>query len=213
MAGYSQRRVKSILWHAGTSSVSIAGIQLSLAAHLFHKTKIGETAPEPPKVFATARSDEKCNMCVSQLGCTGAINTARTPDWAAAIKELNGGEGIDLVFDFVGGSYFQSNLNVLALDGAIINLGLLGGPIAPGPVDISGFIMKRARLEGSTLRTRSLDYQIRLRNLFVEKVLPGLVGGRFRHVVDTALKWEDVARAHEMLENNETKGKLVCTVD
>jgi NADPH:quinone reductase-like Zn-dependent oxidoreductase len=207
---YKPDRTRSILWHAGASSVSIAGIQLSLTAHL-HACRLKESEIQRPKVFATARNNEKCNMCVKELGCDGAVNTTESPNWAAEIKGLNGGKGIDLVFDFVGAPYFQSNLEVLAQDGCIVNLGLLGGGMIPGPVDISPFVMKRVRFEGSTLRTRTLDYQIRLRDLFVEIVLPGLIEGRFVHLVDRVLKWDDVAKGHEMLEQNETKGKIVCT--
>ena len=58
---------KSILWHAGASSVSIAGQQLSKAN--------GASA-----VFATARSDEKCEFCVKELGAKAAYNT-KTEKW------------------------------------------------------------------------------------------------------------------------------------
>ena len=212
VAAYDAKRVKSILWHAGGSSVSIAGIQLSLAAHEY---SVGEgTRTEPPKVFATARSDAKCEMCVKKLGCTAAVNPTSMPDWAAGIKKLNDGNGIDIIFDFVGGgAYFPLNLGTLALDGTMVSLGLLGGPTVPGPVDISPIIMKRLRVEGSTLRTRSLDYQICLRDLFVEKVLPKLVDGRFQHVVDHVFEWEKIGEAHQMLENNATTGKVVCVID
>ncbi|PLB36097.1 NAD(P)H-quinone oxidoreductase [Aspergillus candidus] len=212
VAAYDAKRVKSILWHAGGSSVSIAGIQLSLAAHEY---SVGEgTRAEPPKVFATARSDAKCEMCVKKLGCTAAVNPTSMPDWAAGIKKLNDGNGIDIIFDFVGGgAYFPLNLGTLALDGTMVSLGLLGGPTVPGPVDISPIIMKRLRVEGSTLRTRSLDYQICLRDLFVEKVLPKLVDGRFQHVVDHVFEWEKIGEAHQMLENNATTGKVVCAID
>ena len=48
---------KSILWHAGASSVSIAGIQLSKADH-------------GSEIFVTAVSDEKIEFCVKELGAT-----------------------------------------------------------------------------------------------------------------------------------------------
>lgn len=165
-------------------------------------------------VFATARSDEKCEMCVKTLGCTGAVNTKKIPDWVAEVERLNGGNKIDIIFDFIGGgSYFQSNLYALALDGILVNLGLLGGAVVPSPVDISPIIMKRCKIVGSTLRTRSLEYQVRLRDLFVEKVLPGLVDGQFVHIVDQVIEWKNIAEAHRMLENNKTKGKIVCFID
>lgn len=62
---------KSILWHAGASSVSIAGQQLSKAN--------GASA-----VFATARSDDKCEFCVKELGATAAYNT-KTEKWDESV--------------------------------------------------------------------------------------------------------------------------------
>lgn len=40
-----------------------------------------------------------------------------------------------------------------------------------------------------------------------------MVNGQFVHVVDQVLEWEDITKAHRMLENNETKGKIVCSID
>lgn len=210
MAGFDNAKTKSVLWHAGGSAVSIAGIQLSQAAHEFDDSQPGSTGP--PKVFATARTQEKCDVCVQHLGCIGAINTVSSPAWETDIRKLNGGD-VDIIFDFVGGPYLQSNLNLLARDGVLVSLGLMGGFVVPGPVDMSPIVLKRARIEGSTLRSRSLEYQIELRHIFVEKVLPGFITGKFRHVVDTVLPWEDIWKGHELLETNRNTGKIVCTID
>jgi NADPH:quinone reductase-like Zn-dependent oxidoreductase len=126
---------------------------------------------------------------------------------------LNDNQGIDLVIDFLGGPYLQSNLDVLAIDGRVIQLGWLAGPIAPAGANVAGFLAKRACVQGSQLRSRSLDYQVKLRDFFVAHVLPGLVEGRFSHVVERVIPWENVREAHELLESNKTKGKVVCTID
>src|ERR1700761_488082 len=52
---------KTVLWHAGASSVSIAGHQLSRAG--------GASA-----LYSTTRSDEKCEFCVRELGATASFN-------------------------------------------------------------------------------------------------------------------------------------------
>jgi NADPH:quinone reductase-like Zn-dependent oxidoreductase len=208
---YTTQSTGSILWHAGASAVSVAGIQLSAHAHLVDRP----SAP-PPKVFATARQQTKCDFIVGELGATAAVNMTSHPDkrsWAAEVKRLNGGAGVDLVVDFLGGPYLEANLDVLALDGRVVQLGWLDGPIAPAPVNIAGFLTKRARVQGSQLRSRDLGYQVKLRDFFVEHVLPGLVEGRFKHVVERVLPWEDVRTAHELLESNQTKGKVVCVID
>src|SRR5207248_675662 len=94
---------KSVLWHAGASSVSIAGIQLALA-------------DSASAVYVTASTQDKIDFCVKQLGATAGFNY-RTQDWAKELLKVTGGKGVDIVVDFVGQSHFQGNLDVAALDG------------------------------------------------------------------------------------------------
>lgn len=63
------------------------------------------------------------------------------------------------------------------------------------------------------LRSRSLEYQRRLRDLLVEFALPKFVDGTFRVPVEREFSWKDIQRAHELMESNQSKGKIVCSVD
>ncbi|KAF2012214.1 putative quinone oxidoreductase [Aaosphaeria arxii CBS 175.79] len=189
---------KSILWHAGASSVSIAGIQLSVAD--------GASA-----VYATARSDAKCDFAVSTLGATAAFN-AKTSDWAAEVLKATDGKGVDIIIDFVGGEYFAQNLDAVARDGIIVNLGFLGGTRVPDGTDIGAFIRKRITFKGSSLRSRDEVYQGKLRDQLVEHALPRFVDGRFKVLVDRVFDWERIQEAQGVLERNETTGKVICTI-
>lgn len=189
---------KSILWHAGASSVSIAGIQLSLAA--------GASA-----IYITASNAEKIDFCVRELGATAGFNY-RTQDWAKEILHATGGKGVDVVVDFVGQGHFQGNLDVAAVDGRIVSLGLLSGGVLAKGTDISAFLRKRLRFEGSGLRSRDLEYQVRLRDLLEEKAMGGLKRGELKVYIEKVFPWEDIVEAHKLMETNETKGKIICTI-
>ena len=78
---------KSILWHAGASTVSIAGIQLSKI--------LGASA-----VYATAGTQDKLDHCKS-IGATEAWNY-REVDWAQELDKVTHGKGVDIIIDFVG---------------------------------------------------------------------------------------------------------------
>ncbi|KUJ11923.1 quinone oxidoreductase putative [Mollisia scopiformis] len=187
---------KSILWHAGASSVSIAGIQLS---------KVGGASA----IYVTAGSQDKIDFCVQELGATAGFNY-KTQDWSKEILKATGGNGVDVVIDFVGASYFQGNLDVAAVDGRIVNLGALSGTKVSN-VDIGSFVRKRLRIEGSSLRSRDAEYQGRLRDK-LEEYLPQFEDGTFKIFVDKVLPWEEVVEAHKLMEKNTTKGKIICTI-
>ena len=188
---------KSILWHAGASGVSIAGIQLSRLAGA-------------GKIFATAGTREKCAFIEGELGATKAFNY-KDEDWVKGILDATDGKGVDLIVDFVGGDYVQKNLEVAARDGRICMLGLMGGRVVE-KLDVGQLLYKRVRIEGSTLRSRDEEYQGRLKDK-LEENLEQFESGELKVFVDTVLPWEEIQKAHGILEENRTMGKIVCTVD
>ena len=190
---------KSILWHAGASSVSIAGIQLS-------KTD------KASAIYVTAGSQEKIDFCVKELGATAGYNY-HTQDWAKEILKATGGKGVDIIIDFIGANYFQGNLDVAARDGHIVQLGWMSGTKLPTGVDIGAFVRKRVRFEGTSLRSRDEEYQGKLRNMLVEHAAPKMKDGSLKVIVEEVFSWEDIVKAHQLMESNKTKGKIICRID
>ncbi|KAJ6119256.1 hypothetical protein N7523_003536 [Penicillium sp. IBT 18751x] len=189
---------QSVLFHAGASSVSISGIQLAKAE--------GAKA-----IYATAGSQEKIDFLVKELGVTAAFNY-KTQDWAAEIQKATGGAGVNLTVDFIGAPYFQGNLDVAAKDGRVVLLGLMGGLKLPEGVSIAPLLFKRVRVEGSTLRSRDEEYQAKLRDTLVSHALPKFCDGTFKVFVEKVFPFEQIVEAHQLLESNTTKGKIICTV-
>ena len=188
---------KRILWHAGASSVSIAGIQLS---------KVGGAK----EIYVTAGSQDKIDFCIKELGATAGFNY-KTQDWSKEILKATKDQGVDVIIDFVGQNYFQGNLDVAARDGHVVTLGAMSGTKLPAGVDIGAFVRKRVRYEGSTLRSRDPDYQGRLRDK-LEEYIPQFEDGTFKIYVDNVFPWEEVIEAHKLMEKNVTKGKIICTI-
>lgn len=185
-----------VLWHAGASGVSIAGIQLSLDSGA-------------SEVYATAGTAAKISFVTEKLGATKAFNYKEV-DWAKEIKDATDSKGVDLIIDFIGGSYFSKNLDVAARDGKIVMLGMMGGGSIE-EADIRPILFKRLKIEGSTLRSRDTEYQGRLRDK-LEEYLPHFETGKLKVVIDTVLPWEEIQKAHELLETNSNSGKIICTI-
>src|SRR5712675_2233879 len=77
---------ESILIHGGSSGIGTTAIQLARA--------------RGARVFVSAGSAEKCIAC-ERIGAERAINYRET-DFLAAIRDLTGGRGVDVILDMVG---------------------------------------------------------------------------------------------------------------
>ncbi|KFY26471.1 hypothetical protein V493_04074 [Pseudogymnoascus sp. VKM F-4281 (FW-2241)] len=187
------KRGDSVLWHAGASSVSIAGIQLSKLA--------GASA-----VYVTSRTPDKIKWCVDTFGAAGGFDSTKE-NWGEEAQKATGGKGIDVIVDFMGASTFSNNLKAAAKDGRIANLGLMGGVNLPAGTNIGVFLAKRLRYEGSSLRSRDEKYQAELTGR-LEGYLEAFAKGDLEVKVEKVFDWKDVVKAHELLESNGTKVKV-----
>jgi len=102
-----------LLVHGGAGGVGSAAIQLGKA--------LGA------QVVATAGGAEKADLC-RRLGADHAVDYARD-DFVAAVQEITGGRGADVIFDPVGGDVFDRSLRCIAWEGRILPIGFAGGRI------------------------------------------------------------------------------------
>lgn len=183
------------LVHAAGSGVGVAAIQLAKAAGAF--------------TFGTASSAEKLAKAKT-LGLDVGINY-KEQDFAAAVKEKTGGEGVDVILDVVGAPYWDRNIASLAVKGRMVLVGTMGG----GKLDtnVGALMPKRLRVSGTVLRARSLDEKIALTNQFKRHVLPLLATGAMRTVVDRVFPLEQAAEAHRYMESNANFGKIVLRME
>ena len=71
---------------------------------------------------------------------------------------------------------------------------------------------RRARVQGSTLRTRTDQYKQELTADFCAWGCDRLANGTLRVEVDTVFPWSEAAAAHQHMEDNLNKGKIVLRV-
>lgn len=80
---------------------------------------------------------------------------------------MTDGKGVNVIMDFIGAPYLISNLNSLAVQGRLVLQGFMGGSKVKD-FDMGPLLFKRLKIEGSTLRSRTLDYQSKLVQDFVK---------------------------------------------
>ena len=182
-----------ILVHAGASGVGTAAIQL---CQLFDSP-----------VYATA-SGPKLPF-LRNLGVEAAIDR-HEEDFVARIDQETDGEGVDIILDPVAGDYLPRNIELLAEQGRLVLIGLLGG--TSGELPMARLLTRRLRIIGSVLRSRSPDEKIEITRAFRREVWPHLGDRTLEPVVDRTFSIEQAEEAHALLGSNETIGKVVLKV-
>ncbi|MVP00196.1 NAD(P)H-quinone oxidoreductase [Paenibacillus lutrae] len=186
-----------VLIHAGASGVGTAAIQLA--------REYGA------RVLVTAGSEEKLLYC-QELGADSGWNY-RQGSFVPWLMETTHGHGSDLVLDLVGASYFADHLASAAVGGRIILVGMTGGSKVPmDTFDLNPLLMKRISIIGSTLRSRSREDKIRLTQQFWRSMGPKFADGSIYPVIDRIFPWSHVRDAHEMMEANANKGKIILDI-
>lgn len=157
------------------------------------------------RVVAVGRDPERlARLRALNLG----IETVSIDDeLAAAVRELSGGLGADLVLDFVAGPRFGERVNLLRKRGRLILVGVTAGPRVQ--IDLSVVLSRRLRLVGSTLRPRSREEKSQLVAGFSEFAQPRLADGRLRPVVDRVVPFARAAEAYAALAAGGVLGKIV----
>jgi NADPH:quinone reductase-like Zn-dependent oxidoreductase len=112
------------------------------------------------------------NCTRGRVECGDPAHFADHAGFEEEIKKID--TGVDLIIDFVGRSYFTANLNLLRRDGTIVFLAFLSGPKLEPDTNIAQILYKRLTLKGSTLRSRTAEYQSDLLGRFEQHAL-GLI--------------------------------------
>ncbi len=188
------RAGESVLLHGGSSGIGTTAIQLARA--------FGARA------FATAGSADKCRAC-ERLGAELAVNY-READFVAALKAATGGRGVDVVLDIVGGTYVARNLDVLAMDGRLVQIGMQGGSRAE--ISLAPILQRRLTITGSALRPRSVAEKGAIARALEQHVWPLLASRTVVPVVSATFSLDDAASAHRLMESSEHIGKIVLRV-
>ena len=186
---------QTALVHGGTSGIGVTAIQFAreFGAH----------------IYATAGSDDKVAACL-KLGADAAINY-RTRDFAAEIKTLTEGRGVNVILDMVGAPYMTGNVRSLAMDGRLVLIAFLQGSKVQD-FDFLQVMVKRLTITGSTMRPRTTAQKGHIAAELREKVWPALDAGRCPPVIHATFPLSRVAEAHALMESSAHIGKIMLTL-
>ncbi|MCG8588873.1 MAG: zinc-binding dehydrogenase [Proteobacteria bacterium] len=181
---------ETALVHAGAGGVGMAAIQLAKRAGA--------------QVLATASSNERLDR-LKEFGLDHGINYAET-DFVAAVRELTGGRGADVIVDSVGGSTLEGSIVAAAYRGRITTVGSAGreavrpniDPLRPGNKSLIG-VYFGAELALHSERVRPM----------VDHHIASLADQSLRIVIDRRFPLSQAAEAHRYAESRKAFGRIV----
>jgi putative PIG3 family NAD(P)H quinone oxidoreductase len=189
----SMKEGDKVVFHAGASGIGTAGIQLAKAFRC--------------ESFVSAGSENKIDMCINLGASDGEV---RSRDIFSKIKSW-APEGVDVILDPVGAEYFESNLNVLGIEGRLVIIGLMSG--AQTNLNLGHLMIKRQKIIGSTIRARNVETKNIVMQELSQKVLPLFKSGELIPIIHETYPLSESEKAHEIMEANENIGKIILTLD
>jgi NADPH:quinone reductase len=184
----------TVLLHAGAGGVGLILTQWA--------TSLGVD------VITTASTAHKKDLS-RRAGAVAVLDYPDDPqEFAAAVRQLTGGEGVAAVYDGVGKSTFDASLASLAVRGTLVLYGAASGPVPPMDPQL-------LNAAGSVYLTRpSRPHFMRTRDEFTwrtDQLFDAIDTGAIAVTVSAHYPLEDVAQAHRDLQGRKTVGSVVLT--
>jgi putative PIG3 family NAD(P)H quinone oxidoreductase len=192
------RRGDTFLVHGGSSGIGTMAIQLAARAGA--------------RVLTTASTAAKLDVC-RELGAEVGINY-RDEDFVERVHAATDGRGVDVILDNMGATYLAPNVDVLALDGRLVIIGMQGGMKAE--LHIGKLLAKRGSVHATALRARPATGpggKAEIVAAVRHDVWPDVERGLVRPIVDRRLPMSRAAEAHRVVEASEHVGKVLLLTD
>ncbi len=187
---YRLRKDETALIHAAAGGVGLLLVQMA--------KNLGA------RVIGTAGSENKAELAFA-AGADEVILYA-TQDFVAETKRLTSGHGVHVVYDGVGKTTFEKDLDVLRPRGCLVLFGGASGAVPP----FDPLLLTR---KGSLFLTRpSLMHYIGSREELVSRasaVLGDIAAGKLKLCISQRYRLSEAQTAHRDLEGRKTTGKLL----
>ena len=187
---YPLKKGETALIHAAAGGVGLLLVQMA--------KNIGA------RVIGTVGSDDKARLA-SEAGADDVIIYTRQ-DFEAETRRLTNGKGVHVVYDGVGKSTFDKDLNVMRVRGYVVLFGGASGPVPPfDPIKLSqkgSLFLTRPTLISYTATREELEQR-------ATDVLNMISQGKLKLRIEHIYRLEEAQQAHRDLEGRKTTGKLL----
>lgn len=155
------------------------------------------------EVIGTASTAEKCAL-IESLGCRHPILYTQQ-DFQAAVKDITGGVGCDLIIETVGGEVFAKSLKCLKTRGMLVTLGIASKE--PPMIEARTLLARNWIVAGFHLMAYTSDTAAMANAM--RDLHTWLLDGKLTVVVGHEFKLEDAAEAQQFISDRKSSGKVV----
>ena len=180
---------QSVVVHAAAGGVGTIAIQL---AKLWRA-----------KVIAVTSSDEKSKLAKS-LGADAVLD-AKSAELSKAIREANGGKGVDLILEMVGGTTFDQSLLALTSFGKLITFGM-ASRTAPTPIHPGALMHGSKTVSGFWLS--NCFGKKEMMNDVIDELFKLVIDGKLKPIIGATYPLSEAASAHRSMLARGTVGKI-----
>jgi len=196
---------QALLFGGGTA-VPLQSVFVTAAAGGVASAVVQTTRAHGLNVIATASTEEKRRFVLDN-GARAALDP-RDPTLVEQVKALTHGRGVELALDPTGGALFIACLHALAPLGMAVSYNILGGPPS---ADVFAELRK---LLGRSLAVRtfsmhSFDADTTRRRALMQAGIDLMATGAVQAPAATVLPLSEARRAHDLLDDPASMGKLV----
>src|SRR6266480_3563251 len=160
------------------------------------------------RVIAAASTDEKLEVC-KQQGADEVINYVNE-DLKVRVKELTGGDGVDVIYDPVGGDYSEAALRGIAWGGRHLVIGFTAGEIPRIPLNLP--LLQSCSIVGvfwgSFMAREAGHYQEN-----IQELLSWFSAGKLKPHISATYPLEQAAEALNDVISRKVKGKVVLLIE
>jgi NADPH2:quinone reductase len=157
-------------------------------------------------MYGTSSTDEKLAR-VRELGLQHGINYKQN-DYEEAVKNLTQGEGVDAVFEMLGGEHTAKSLRSLRDFGRVIQYGTATGK--QPQLDVRALYAKSASLQGLWLSYLSQKREIMERAW--KQLSEWIAGRKLTPVVGHVLPFDRAVEGYKLLQDGKNYGKVVLKI-
>jgi NADPH:quinone reductase-like Zn-dependent oxidoreductase len=150
------------------------------------------------RVIAASSSEQRLDR-LRALGAWAGVNYRERRSWGEHVRELAGGEGVDMVIEVGGGGTIGESCRAVRPGGMIALIGTLA---EPAPVHLTPILLRNIRVQGTTVGSREM----------CERMVAALSDWTLEPVIDSVFSLDEAPAAFDRLASGRQFGKIVIQI-